>query len=148
MEMLTIVEIARGANKAHGVQAQSGREACWLEGWIELPGELKGAFNACGGYCELEITDGVLSGIVPDADNPMSLYEALRQAEEEDQRLKGELASTDYRVLKCYEASLLGQELPYDVAELTAQRQALRDAINAGQETAAQAQAALDEMME
>lgn len=45
--------------------------------------------------------------------------------------LKEQLASTDYKIIKCSEASLIGEELPYDVAELHAERQALRDQINA-----------------
>jgi hypothetical protein len=44
--------------------------------------------------------------------------------------LKCELSSTDYRVIKCMEASLLGRPMPYDVAALHAERQALRDRIN------------------
>lgn len=45
--------------------------------------------------------------------------------------LKQELASTDYQIIKCSECQLLGQPMPYDVAELHAQRQAIRDEINA-----------------
>lgn len=44
--------------------------------------------------------------------------------------LKYELSTTDYRVIKCAEASLLGAPIPYDVAALHAERQALRDRIN------------------
>ena len=44
--------------------------------------------------------------------------------------LKTELNSTDYKIIKCSECSLAGVELPYDIAELHAQRQALRDEIN------------------
>lgn len=44
--------------------------------------------------------------------------------------LKEELNSTDYKIIKCSECSLAGIELPYDIAELHAQRQALRDEIN------------------
>lgn len=44
--------------------------------------------------------------------------------------LKSELNSTDYKIIKCSECSLVGEELPYDIAELHAQRQALRDEIN------------------
>lgn len=44
--------------------------------------------------------------------------------------LKSQLNSTDYKIIKCSECSLAGEELPYDVAELHAQRQALRDEIN------------------
>lgn len=44
--------------------------------------------------------------------------------------LKEALAASDYKITKCYEASLLGQTLPYDVASLHTERQALRDKIN------------------
>ena len=44
--------------------------------------------------------------------------------------LKLALNSTDYKIIKCSECSLAGEELPYDIAELHAARQALRDEIN------------------
>ena len=44
--------------------------------------------------------------------------------------LKNKLSATDYKVIKCAECQLLGQEMPYDVAELHAERQAIRDEIN------------------
>ena len=44
--------------------------------------------------------------------------------------LKAELASTDYKIIKCSECSLAQAELPYDIVELHAARQALRDEIN------------------
>lgn len=46
------------------------------------------------------------------------------------QSLKDSLSSTDYKIIKCSEAQLLGEELPYDIASLHAERQALRDKIN------------------
>lgn len=45
-------------------------------------------------------------------------------------QLKKQLSATDYKVIKCAECQLLGQEMPYDVAALHADRQALRDEIN------------------
>lgn len=45
-------------------------------------------------------------------------------------RLKDELAETDYKIIKCSEYNLAGAALPYDIAELHAKRQALRDRIN------------------
>lgn len=48
----------------------------------------------------------------------------------EIQALKDSLADSDYKITKCYEASLLGEPLPYDIATLHAQRQAQRDRIN------------------
>ena len=46
------------------------------------------------------------------------------------QTRKASLSSTDYKIIKCSEAQLLGEELPYDIASLHAERQALRDKIN------------------
>ena len=36
----------------------------------------------------------------------------------------------DWKVIKCYEATLKGIEPPYDVEELLAERQQIRDRIN------------------
>ena len=54
----------------------------------------------------------------------------VKTAAEEIAELKRQLQSTDYKVIKCSECQLMGKEMPYDVAELHAQRQALRDKIN------------------
>ena len=35
--MLTIIELQAREDGGHGVQSQSGREACWLEGWVAVP---------------------------------------------------------------------------------------------------------------
>nr|DAH50684.1 MAG TPA: hypothetical protein [Caudoviricetes sp.] len=48
----------------------------------------------------------------------------------EIERLKSELQESDYKVIKCAEAMGVGAELPYDVASLHKERQALRDKIN------------------
>jgi len=45
--------------------------------------------------------------------------------------LKRQLSATDYKVIKCAECQLLGAEMPYDMQALHAQRQAIRDRINA-----------------
>lgn len=44
--------------------------------------------------------------------------------------LKQALTDSDYKVMKCYEASMLGQPMPYDIEEVHAERQAMRDKIN------------------
>lgn len=44
--------------------------------------------------------------------------------------LKEQLASTDYKIIKCTECSMVGEEMPYNVNELHAERQAIRDEIN------------------
>lgn len=48
----------------------------------------------------------------------------------EIQTLKDALTASDYQVTKCYEASLTGLPLPYDIAALHAERQSQRDKIN------------------
>lgn len=59
----------------------------------------------------------------------------LRQVERKICGLKNSLTSNDseigdYRITKCYEASLIGLDMPYNVADLHAARQAVRDKIN------------------
>ena len=44
--------------------------------------------------------------------------------------LKSELQESDYKVIKCAEAMVVGAEMPYDVASLHKERQALRYRIN------------------
>ena len=44
--------------------------------------------------------------------------------------LKSQLAETDYKIIKSIENQLLGLEVPYNLEELHAERQALRDKIN------------------
>lgn len=51
--------------------------------------------------------------------------------EQQIAELKAQLAATDYMVIKCSEAQMAGEELPYDIAKVHAERQALRNQINA-----------------
>jgi hypothetical protein len=45
--------------------------------------------------------------------------------------LKQQLANSDYKVIKCYEAQLGNEEIPYNLQELLAERKAYREKINA-----------------
>ena len=42
---------------------------------------------------------------------------------------ENKLTETDYKVIKCYEYSLAGLDLPYDIEALHAEREAIRDEI-------------------
>lgn len=44
--------------------------------------------------------------------------------------LKEELDNTDYKVIKCYEAFLVGEAMPYNAQDLHTTRQSIRDNIN------------------
>ena len=48
----------------------------------------------------------------------------------EDDRAISDLAEGDYKVIKCMEAFLCGEPLPYDIVALHSERQELRDIIN------------------
>ena len=57
------------------------------------------------------------------------LNEPTRVAEKIES-LKKALSDGDYKITKCYEASLLDSELPYDVKALSEERNKLREEIN------------------
>ena len=50
--------------------------------------------------------------------------------EQEIEGMKQDLASSDYKIIKCMECFLLGKELPYDLDKLHEERQSKRDEIN------------------
>lgn len=54
---------------------------------------------------------------------------AVPEVDPEDLAI-GELGSSDYKIIKCMEAFLCGEPLPYDIVSLHAERQGLRDIIN------------------
>lgn len=69
------------------------------------------------------------------ADNRYEIKAVPAPTEEETKQariaeLQSQLASTDYKIIKCSECQLAGVELPYDIVELHTARQALRDEIN------------------
>ena len=69
--------------------------------------------------------------MVVEMDCPQPTAEELRDRRYmEIERLKSELQESDYKVIKCAEALTIGAEMPYDVASLHNERQALRDKIN------------------
>lgn len=55
--------------------------------------------------------------------------EIMETIEEKIIRLKNRLLETDHMVVECYEHSLLGLEMPYDIAALHTERQAIKDEI-------------------
>lgn len=59
----------------------------------------------------------------------VTLNEPTRVAEKVDS-LKKALADGDYKITKCYEASLLNKELPYDMEKLSEERNKIREEIN------------------
>ena len=69
--------------------------------------------------------------VVVEVDCPQPTAEELMDRRYmEIERLKSELQESDYKVIKCAEAMSIGADMPYDVASLHNERQALRDKIN------------------
>lgn len=62
---MTIIQISALETGQHPIQSQSGRDACWLEGWIEVPPQLEKAVWDTLGWCDLNIQDGKLVSIEP-----------------------------------------------------------------------------------
>lgn len=63
-------------------------------------------------------------------DVQMYIPNRVKSTTEKINELKAQLSSTDYKIIKCSECQLVGEDLPYDVAELHAERQAIREQIN------------------
>lgn len=62
---MTIIQISALPTGQHPMESQSGRESCWLEGYIAVPQNLESAVWDTLGWCDLQIEDGVLVGITP-----------------------------------------------------------------------------------
>ena len=77
------------------------------------------------------VKENGLTLINPSKEKMLELgWEVYRTDEQEEYekeigQLKEELSTTDYRIIKCSEASLLGEELPYNASELHATTKAL-----------------------
>ena len=63
-------------------------------------------------------------------DAQMYVLYPVKSAADQIAELKKRLSATDYKIIKCSECQLVGKEMPYDVAELHEERQAIRDQIN------------------
>lgn len=73
------------------------------------------------------LANGWIEYIVPQPSEDELLQ---REKEAEVQRLKEELNTSDYKVIKCMEAYLCGEELPYDITEIHEVRNGYRQEIN------------------
>lgn len=76
---------------------------------------------------DMLLADGWVEYVTPEP-----TAEEVEKAEKEAivRSTKRSLESTDYKVIKCMEAFLTGQDLPYDIAELHREREEQRRIIN------------------
>ena len=60
----------------------------------------------------------------------MARQQQISQMTAQINDLKDRIAASDYKIIKTYEYALLGEQTEYDIEEVHAERQALRDLIN------------------
>lgn len=82
------------------------------------------------------VDENGLTLINPSKDKMLELGWSVYLTDEQElklaeiEKLKAELSESDYKVIKCYEANVMGLELPYNIADLHIEKQMLRDRIN------------------
>ena len=98
-------------------------------GTEEEPGIVE-RFVTVTAHCKEESLEETLVEARERAYGEITVEDIPDSTEEQIAALKAQLESTDYKIIKCSEAQLVGEELPYDIAALHSERQALRDRIN------------------
>ena len=91
------------------------------EGWYELSDD---------GSVYTEPVAPVQPEPTEEEQEEMARQEQIRQVTAQINDLKERIAASDYKVIKTYEYSLLGEQAEYDMETVHAERQALRDQIN------------------
>lgn len=129
--------------KINSKKKKTADEEKILAATVEIENEYSTRMEEINSYKELVMTS---MPSVSDTDQVVPYYEEqdgkivmLWEVRENDPfrvtdkiaKLKKELADSDYKIIKCYEASLSQTfEMPYDIQTLITERQALRDEIN------------------
>ena len=100
---MTIIKINPLETGQHPIQSQSGRRACWLEGYIEVPAHLHDAVWATYGWCDLKIEEGKLVGITPTERPPGPEPEPEPSPLDRLEALEEALAQTDETAIALFE---------------------------------------------
>jgi len=101
---MTIIQIDPLETGQHPIQSQSGRRACWLEGYIEVPAHLHDTVWATYGWCDLQIEEGVLVGITPTKRPPEPEPEPEPSPLDRLGALEEALAQTDETAIALFES--------------------------------------------
>ena len=101
---MTIIKINPLETGQHPIQSQSGRRACWLEGYIEVPAHLHDAVWAIYGWCDLKIEEGKLVGITPTERPPGPEPEPEPSPLDRLEALEEALAQTDETAIALFES--------------------------------------------
>ena len=101
---MTIIQIEPLESGQHPIQSQSGRRACWLDGYIEVPAHLHDAVWATYGWCDLKIEEGKLVGITPTERPPGPEPEPEPSPLDRLEALEEALAQTDETAIALFES--------------------------------------------
>ena len=101
---MTIIQIDPLETGQHPIQSQSGRRACWLDGYIEVPSHLHDAVWATYGWCDLQIEEGKLVGVTPTERPPEPEPEPEPSPLDRLGALEEALAQTDETAIALFES--------------------------------------------
>jgi hypothetical protein len=93
------------------------------DGWYELS-------NDGSVYTEPEVAP-VQPELTEEEKVELARQQQISQVIAQIDDLKARIAASDYKIIKTYEYTLLGEQTEYDIEAVHAERQALRDQINA-----------------
>ena len=92
------------------------------DGWYELS-------NDGSVYTETEVAP-VQPELTEEEKVELARQQQISQVITQIDDLKARIAASDYKIIKTYEYTLLGEQTEYDIEAVHAERQALRDQIN------------------
>jgi hypothetical protein len=101
---MTIIQIDPLETGQHPIQSQSGRSACWLDDYIEVPAHLHDAVWATYGWCDLQIEGDKLVGITPTERPPEPEPEPEPSPLDRLGALEEALAQTDETAIALFES--------------------------------------------
>ena len=82
------------------------------------------------GWYELSDDGSVYTEPVAPVQPELARQQQISQVIAQIDDLKARIAASDYKIIKTYEYTLLGEQTEYDIEAVHAERQALRDQIN------------------
>lgn len=62
---MMIIKIKAETDGQHLFQSQNHRTECWLDGYVVVPANLEKTVIGCTGYCDIEMSGGILKNIIP-----------------------------------------------------------------------------------
>lgn len=129
---MLIVKIEPEDNGSH--VGQTGTFPKIPDGYVEIPKAFKVKTLSLLPFINIIIERGVVTCIEDNA-TARAAWKVTPTPkptkEEQIAALKAQLSASDYKVIKCAECSLAGLPTPYGIVSLNAERQAIRDQINA-----------------